>query len=148
MTTLAFDAPAPGVTRATRFKTIAYWGTTALTALAFFTGGLADVTRGPAMVSGMAHLGYPAYFMLILGSWKVLGALAILAPRLPRLKEWAYAGIVFDLTGAALSHASVGDGFAKVITPLVILGFAAASWALRPLASGRALQATALALRA
>lgn len=140
MTTLAFDSPAPGVTR---LKTIAYWGTTALTALAFLTGGLADLSRGPAMVSGMAHLGYPAYFLLILGAWKVLGALAIVAPRLPRLKEWAYAGIFFDLTGAALSHTSVGDPLAKVLVPLVILGVAAASWALRPRASGRALQATA-----
>ncbi len=144
MTTLAFDAPAQGVTR---FRTIAYWATTALTALAFLTGGLADVTRGPAMVSAMSHLGYPGYFLLILGTWKVLGALAILAPRLPRLKEWAYAGITFDLTGAALSHASVGDAFAKVLVPLVILGFAAASWALRPATSGRTLQTPALALR-
>jgi len=62
----------------------------------------------------------------------VLGGLAILAPRLPRLKEWAYAGIAFDLIGAAISHAAMGDPAAKVIVPLVILGIAAASWALRP----------------
>lgn len=141
MTTLTLEAPAPRVTRS---KTIVYWGATALTALAFFTGGLADLTRGPAMVAAMAHLGYPGYFLLILGTWKVLGALAILAPRLPRLKEWAYAGMAFDLTGAALSHASVGDAFAKVLVPLVILGFVAASWALRPATSGRALGRPAL----
>jgi uncharacterized membrane protein YphA (DoxX/SURF4 family) len=141
MTTLTLEAPASGVSR---FKTIAYWSATVLTALAFFSGGLADLSRGPAMASAMSHLGYPGYFLLILGSWKVLGALAILAPRLPRLKEWAYAGIAFDLTGAALSHASVGDGAAKVLVPLVILGIAAASWALRPTTSGRALQTPAL----
>ena len=57
----------------------------------------------------MSHLGYPAYFAVLLGVWKVLGGLAILAPRLPRLKEWAYAGMFFDLSGAAISHGSVGD---------------------------------------
>jgi hypothetical protein len=62
----------------------------------------------------------------------VLGGLAILAPRLPRLKEWAYAGIAFDLIGAAFSHAAMGEPVAKVIVPLVLLGIAAASWALRP----------------
>lgn len=80
----------------------------------------------------MAALGYPTYFVALLGAWKVLGGLAILAPRRPLLKEWAYAGIAFDLTGAAFSHAAMGHPAAKVIAPLVILGIAAASWALRP----------------
>jgi uncharacterized membrane protein YphA (DoxX/SURF4 family) len=68
----------------------------------------------------MAHLGYPAYFLTILGTWKILGALAIVAPRLPRLKEWAYAGMVFDATSAAISRAVMGDGAVKVIAPLVV----------------------------
>ncbi len=80
-------------------------------------------------------LGYPMYFFAILGFWKVLGAIAILVPRFPRLKEWAYAGIFFDLTGAAASCAAVGGygayGF-HVIAPLIITGFCVASWALRP----------------
>jgi hypothetical protein len=80
----------------------------------------------------MAELGYPAYFVTILGMWKVLGALAILAPRFPRLKEWAYAGIVFDLTGAVFSHVAAGQPVVKVIAPLVLLEIAATSWALRP----------------
>jgi len=88
--------------------------------------------RADEPLRGMAALGYPAYFVTILGAWKLLGGLALLAPRLPRLKEWAYAGIAFDLTGAAFSHAAVGHPAAKVIAPLVILGLAAASWALRP----------------
>ena len=113
-------------------KQIAYWATTGLTALAFAAGGLFDLTRGPDIVATMNHLGYPAYFLTLLGAWKLLGALALVAPGLPRLKEWAYAGIVFDLTGAAVSHAAVGDAAGKVVTPLVILGFAIASWALRP----------------
>jgi uncharacterized membrane protein YphA (DoxX/SURF4 family) len=111
----------------------AYWTTTLLTALLIcFGGGLGDLLRYEGTVQGMAALGYPAYFASILGAWKVLAGLALLAPRFPRLKEWAYAGIVFDLTGAAASHASVGDPAAKVITPLVLLGVVAASWALRP----------------
>lgn len=80
-------------------------------------------------------LGYPMYFFGILGVWKALGAIAILAPRYPRLKEWAYAGIFFDLTGAAASCAAVGGygayGF-HVIAPLVLTGVMVASWALRP----------------
>jgi hypothetical protein len=80
-------------------------------------------------------LNYPTYFFAILGFWKVLGAIAILVPRFPRLKEWAYAGIFFDLTGAAASCAAVGGygayGF-HVIAPLIITGFLVASWALRP----------------
>ena len=136
MTTLTLEAPARSVEK---LKTIAYWGATGLTALAFLTGGIADLTRGPALVTGMAHLGYPAYFLLILGAWKVLGALAIVAPRFPRLKEWAYAGMLFDLTGAALSHAASGDAPVKVLVPLVILGITLASWSLRPTTSGRVL---------
>lgn len=113
-------------------KTIAYWLTTALVAFAFAAGGLLDLVRAPNVVAVMTHLGYPAYVATILGVWKVLGAAAIVAPGLPRLKEWAYAGIAFDLTGAAFSHAAVGDPVGPVLTPLVILGLAAASWSLRP----------------
>jgi hypothetical protein len=80
-------------------------------------------------------LGYPLYFFHILGFWKTLGAIAILVPRFPRLKEWAYAGIFFDLTGAAVSCAAVGDygayGF-HIIAPLVLAVLTVASWALRP----------------
>ena len=114
-------------------RTIGYWAATGLVGFAFAAGGFADLTHAPAVFEGMTHhLGYPAYFVTLLGAWKVLGALAVLAPRLPRLKEWAYAGIAFDLTGAAFSHAAAGDGAAKVATPLVLLGIAAVSWALRP----------------
>src|SRR5882672_12966923 len=66
------------------------------------------------------------------GAWKVLSVPALLAPRLPRLKEWAYAGIFFDLTGAAASHAFSGDPPGRIATPLLLLLIAAMSWALRP----------------
>lgn len=118
-------------------RTIAYWTTTALLALAFAAGGLFDLSGSPEVVEGFAHLGYAAYVATLIGAWKLLGALAILVPGVPRLKEWAYAGMVFDLTGAVVSHAAVGDGADKLVAPVVLLGLLAGSWALRP--AGRVL---------
>ncbi|WP_257459228.1 DoxX family protein [Archangium lipolyticum] len=109
-----------------------YWMATTLTALCILSGGAANLSHAEVPLRGLAELGYPAYFATILGAWKVLGGLVLLAPRLPRLKEWAYAGIAFALSGAAFSHAAVGDPAVKVIVPLVILGLAVTSWALRP----------------
>jgi len=116
-------------------KSIAYWTTTILVAF-FMTGGVAQLAQYRANPHGVVpELGYPMYFFAILGIWKVLGAIAILVPRYPRLKEWAYAGIFFDLTGAAASCAWVGGygayGF-HIIAPLAITGLLVASWALRP----------------
>ncbi len=116
-------------------KRIAYWATTILVAF-FMSGGIAQILQFRANPHGVvAELGYPMYFFLILGIWKVLGAIAILMPRFPRLKEWAYSGIFFDLTGAAASCAAVGGYGAyafHVIAPLLIAGLTVASWALRP----------------
>lgn len=113
-------------------QTIGYWLTTVLVAAAFAVGGVFDLMRPPQVLEIMAHLGYAGYVAAIIGFWKVLGAGAVLAPGLPRLKEWAYAGMFFDLTGAAVSHAMVGDGPGQVLTPLVLLVLVALSWALRP----------------
>ena len=113
-------------------RRIAYWVATALTAFVFLSGGLGELARPAPLIQGMTHLGYPLYFVTILGVWKVLGGITVLAPRLPRLKEWAYAGMVFDLSGATVSHASVGDPVAKIVTPLIILCIVMASWGLRP----------------
>ena len=113
-------------------RIIAYWTATVLIALALLSGGFASVARAEPNVRGMAELGYPAYLLLVLGAWKLLGAAALLAPRLPLLKEWAYAGIAFDLSGAAFSHAAIGHPAAKVAVPLVLLAIAVCSWGLRP----------------
>jgi DoxX-like family len=113
-------------------RRIAYWVTTVLTAFVFLSGGVGDLIQPASLMEGMAHLGYPAYFTTILGAWKILGGLAVLAPRFPKLKEWAYAGMLFDLSGASASHASVGDPASKIATPLIILAVVMASWALRP----------------
>lgn len=119
--------PSPSARRA-----IAYWVTTSLVAFAIGSGGIADFLRIQPVVEGMTQLGYPVYFCVILGIWKVLGAFAVLAPGLPRLKEWAYAGIVFDLTGAAASHFAVGDEPTKLIAPIILTLLTFASWYLRP----------------
>jgi len=116
-------------------RPIVYWTMTILVAF-FMSGGIAQLLQYRANPHGIVpDLGYPMYFFAILGTWKILGAIAILVPGFPRLKEWACAGIVFDLTGAAASCAAVGGygayGF-HVIAPLIITGFTVASWALRP----------------
>jgi hypothetical protein len=110
----------------------AYWIATGLAATAFAIPGVANLLRVPHMAHDMVHLGYPYYFMSILGAWKILAAIAILSPGFPRLKEWAYAGMIFDLTGAAFSRAATYDGLPMVIVPLLIAGVVMTSWALRP----------------
>jgi hypothetical protein len=116
----------------TKPRLIGYWVTTGLFAVLFLAGGLAELAATPATVEATRALGYPEYVVRLLGLWKLLAVPAVLAPRFPRLKEWAYAGAFFDLTGAAASHAFSGDPPGKIVTPLVFLLLAAASWALRP----------------
>jgi uncharacterized membrane protein YphA (DoxX/SURF4 family) len=113
-------------------KMIAFWFVTALVFLAFAGSGIANLVHAPTIARDMAHLGYPDYFSTILGTWKVLGALAVVVPAFPRVKEWAYAGMAFDLTGAAISRAVSGDGAAGVVPPLIVFGLVVASWWLRP----------------
>ena len=119
-----------------KMKSIAYWTTTILVAFPIGSGGIAQVAHLQQNVDGFTRvLGYPLYFLTVLGVWKVVGAIAILVPRFPRLKEWAYAGIFFDLTGAAASCAAVGGYGAyafHVLAPLILAGLTVASWALRP----------------
>jgi len=113
-------------------KTIAYWVVTIFGPASFVIGGYLHLTRDPQVMATLAHLGYPAYFATIMGAWKLLGAIAIVVPGFPRVKEWAYAGFFFDLTGAAATRAFVGDGVADIVAPLVFLGLVMASRALAP----------------
>ncbi len=119
-----------------RAKSVVYWTMTGLVAFFIGGGGASQVMGYMSNPHGVVpQLGYPMYFFAILGFWKVLGSITILVPGFPRLKEWAYAGIFFDLTGAAASCAWVGGYGAyafHVIAPLIITGFLVASWALRP----------------
>ena len=120
-------------TKAERNRAVAYWVTTALVVFELVLGGAWDVLRVPHVREVMERLGYPAYFVVILGVWKLLGAVALVIPRYPRLKEWAYAGVVFNLTGALVSHVASGDIEVGPMAYLVVMtGVTAASWALRP----------------
>ena len=113
-------------------KNIAYWATTGIIVLLMLSGGIMQVMRRPDAVEGIVRLGYPLYFVVVLGVWKVLGSAALIAPKLPLLKEWAYAGFFFDLTGAGVSHGAMASSIGNVVGPLVFAGLAIASWALRP----------------
>jgi hypothetical protein len=115
----------------TKTKKVAYWLATAVTATAYLAMGTADLLRMPAMTAGLAHLGYPVYLATILGIWKLLGAATITVPGFPRLKEWAYAGMFFNLTGAALSHAASGDAHGEILVPLGLLVLVLISMVLR-----------------
>jgi hypothetical protein len=113
-------------------KVIAYWVCTVVIALAIGSGGAAQAFRVPQNVEGMTALGYPLHFIVLLGVWKMLGAVTLLAPGLRLVKEWAYAGIFIDLSGAVVASAANGGAAFHIIAPLVLIGFLAASWALRP----------------
>jgi DoxX-like family len=94
--------------------------------------GRTSLMSGLYVVDIITHLGYPVYFLTILGVWKLLGGMTLFALGLPRLKERAYAGIIFELTGAAASFVAHGDNARELIAPLVLAGIAVASWALCP----------------
>lgn len=92
----------------------------------------AEGALGPAFAWGMQQMGYPLYLLTILGIWKVLGAAALLMPKHPLLKEWAYAGIFFLLTGALFSHIASGHDWTEMIAAVTLLILTALSWHFRP----------------
>lgn len=111
----------------TRVVKITYWITTILLALQYTLGGVVDVIQPPTAVETMRHLGYPPYFLPMLGVAKLLAVPALLVPGFPRLREWAYAGITFNLIAAAYSHLRAGDSVGTIALPLVILAVATVS---------------------
>jgi hypothetical protein len=115
-------------------RSLGYWTATAITAWVLLAGGVTYLVRAPFVIPAILELGYPMYLITILGVWKTLGGVAVLVPRFPRLKEWAYAGLVFDLTGASASYVATGKPVWKAIVPLVLSGIAFVSWVLRPAA--------------
>jgi hypothetical protein len=115
-----------------RKKNIAYWTITILLALGMLSGGMAQLLRLKPNVEGMTHLGYPLYIMSILGTWKILGVLVLLLPKFRLLKEWAYAGFFFVLTGAVISHIVSGDTFSDFCAPLSFVLLTVLSWWWRP----------------
>jgi uncharacterized membrane protein len=113
-------------------KLVAYWIVTGLFCAVVGFSGVAHFTHQDSMVEAMTHLGYPLYFMSIIGLAKMLGVVAALVPAQPLLKEWAYAGLCFNLAGATASHAFSGDPLSHTVRPALILCLCVASYLLRP----------------
>ncbi|MBW5446184.1 DoxX family protein [Cohnella sp. CFH 77786] len=113
----------------------AYWTVTIILAFSITLSGIGQLMRYGGNVDLVTEIGFPLYVTYILGTWKLLGVIAIVIPGFPRLKEWAYSGIFFLMTGAALSHAfanDYGDGGFHIMLPLFYAALGIASWALRP----------------
>ena len=117
----------------TKTNKIIYWVATALLSVGMLGSGLAQVFQVKDMVALAAPLGYPAYFLSIIGAWKVLGVIAILLPGFKLLKEWAYAGLFFVMTGALISHIACGvHDIRDVLAPVMQTIFIIFSWYFRP----------------
>jgi hypothetical protein len=115
-----------------RWRSVGYWVATAPVVGELGLGGIWDIARIPYVRNLVAHLGYPSYFLVLLGVWKVLGAVALLVPRRALLKEWAYAGAFFSYTGAIVSHLTTGYDLGELWLLAVLTALTVLSWALRP----------------
>ena len=124
----------------TKRNKIFYWIATGWLALGMLSTGIVQLIQMKEEVEMMTHLGYPAYLLTIIGIWKILGVIAVLIPRFPLVKEWAYAGFAFVMTGAVFSHLAIGDGAKELFGPVLLLVLTVLSWYLRP--SGRKVIAT------
>ena len=121
----------------TKRNKIIYWIATIWLSLGMLSTGIVQLLKlkgdGPGSLNSMTHLGYPAYFVTILGVSKILGIVALLIPKYPLLKEWAYAGFFFVITGAIISHLAVGDEAKAYFGPILLLILTLVSWYFRPL---------------
>ncbi len=111
---------------------IIYWIATIWLCLGMLSSGIVQLIRMEGEVEMMTHLGYPMYFLTIIGVWKMLGVITMLLPRFPLLKEWAYAGFFFVASGAVISHLAMGDGAAEFFGPVLLLVLIVVSWYFRP----------------
>jgi hypothetical protein len=123
----------------TKRNRIIYWIATIWLALGMLATGTLQLFKvnaegavAPPGVYGITHLGYPIYFLTILGVWKILGVVAVLIPKFPLLKEWAYAGFFFAMSGALFSHIAVGDPMSEMFPSLLLLTLTGVSWYFRP----------------
>ena len=111
---------------------IIYWIATLWLALGMISTGIVQLLKMKEEVEMMNHLGYPIYFLTLLGVWKILGVIAILIPKYPLLKEWAYAGFFFAMSGAVFSHLAIGDPLITLFGPILLLLLTVVSWFFRP----------------
>lgn len=111
---------------------IIYWIFTAWLALGMTSTGIVQLMKVKEEADMFARLGYPEYLLTIIGVWKILGVVAVLTPKFPLLKEWAYAGFFFCMSGAIISHMALGDPIGEVAPPLLLLVLTVISWYFRP----------------
>ena len=116
----------------TKRNKIIYWISTLWLALGMLSTGTVQLFKLKADVDQMTHLGYPVYLLTILGVWKILGVAALLIPKFPQLKEWAYAGFFFAMSGAVFSHIASGDSVSEIFPSLLLLILTVVSWYFRP----------------
>lgn len=111
---------------------IIYWVATLWLCLGMTATGIVQLIHMEEEVTSFSNLGYPTYLMTVLGIWKILGVIAMLLPRFPLLKEWAYAGFFFAMSGAVISHLIVGDELITLFGPLLLITLTVVSWYYRP----------------
>lgn len=123
----------------TKRNKVFYWISTIWVASGMLSTGALQLFKAkaegavaPPGIFGITHLGYPIYFLTILGAWKILGVVALLIPKFPLLKEWAYAGFFFAMSGAVFSHIASGDSVNEIIPSLLLLILTVTSWYFRP----------------
>ncbi len=114
-----------------KVKKIIYWISTLWLALGMTSTGIVQLLRVKEDVEFVLNLGYPVYFLTILGVWKLLGTVAVLVPRFPLIKEWAYAGFFFSMSGAAFSHIAMNN-WNEIFPSLLLLSLTVVSWYFRP----------------
>lgn len=111
---------------------IIYWVATIWLSLGMISTGIVQLIQLDEEVQKMNALGYPSYFLIIIGSWKILGVIAVLVPKFPLVKEWAYAGFFFLMSGAIFTHLAVGDEAVEYFGPALLLVLTIISWFFRP----------------
>jgi uncharacterized membrane protein YphA (DoxX/SURF4 family) len=120
----------------TKRNKIIYWIATIWLSLGMLSTGAVQLFKlkgdGPGSLDSMTQLGYPAYFVTLLGIAKILGVVALLIPKYPLLKEWAYAGFFFMMSGAVFTHIAAGNFISEIFPSLLLLGLAVVSWYFRP----------------
>jgi uncharacterized membrane protein YphA (DoxX/SURF4 family) len=116
----------------TKRNKIIYWISTIWLALGMLSGGIVQLIRLQLEIDLVTHLGYPVYLLTILGVWKILGVIVLLVPKFPRLKEWAYAGFFFAMSGALISHIALGDGVKDIFPSVLLMILTLVSWYFRP----------------
>jgi hypothetical protein len=116
----------------TKRNKIIYWIATLWLALGMTSTGLVQLMKSKEEVDKITHLGYPLYFLTLLGVWKILGVVAVLIPKFPVVKEWAYAGFFFAMSGAAFSHVASGNPPGEIFPSLLLLALTLVSWYFRP----------------